>query len=165
MSARLYNVLFLCTGNSARSILAEAVLRKVGAGRFQSYSAGSRPLGRVNPLTIETLADKGHDTDALRSKSWDEFVAPDAPRMDIVVTVCDSAAGETCPLWPGAPVKVHWGFADPSHIVGSEEVKRAAFAATYDAIEKQLRAFVATPLEGLTSAEQQARLQALAGAA
>lgn len=160
--SRALNVLFLCTGNSARSILSEAILNELGQGRFRAYSAGSRPMGRVNPLALETLASRGHDISSLRSKSWDEFAVPDAPQMDIVFTVCDSAAKEACPLWPGAPVLVHWGFADPSHVEGDDDARRVAFVDTYAAISKRLRDFVNLPVERLGPAELKSRLQALA---
>lgn len=122
-----YNVLFLCTGNSARSIMAEVMLNHLGEGRFHAYSAGSHPAGRVNPLAIETLDAMGMPAEGMRSKSWDEFAAPGAPSMDFIVTVCDNAAGETCPAWPGKPVTAHWSVEDPAAVQGSEEQKRAAF--------------------------------------
>ena len=121
------NVLFLCTGNSARSILAEAYLNARGGGRFVAHSAGSRPAGKVNPFAIELLKQNGFDTTGLRSKSWDEFAVPGAPPLDFVVTVCDNAAGEACPLWPGRPVTAHWSIADPAGVQGSDEDKRKAF--------------------------------------
>lgn len=124
---RTFNVLFLCTGNSARSILAEAYLNSIGAGRFQAFSAGSHPAGRVNPLAIELLQRNRIATGHLRSKAWDEFARADAPRMDIVITVCDQAAGEVCPLWPGRPVTAHWGIQDPAAVAGDDEGKRRAF--------------------------------------
>ena len=127
MTAQPFNVLFLCTGNSARSILAESVLRKEGVGRFAAFSAGSHPNGQVNPLAIEVLRDEGYLTDGLRSKSWDEFAVPGAPKMDFVFTVCDQAAGESCPAWPGQPMTGHWGIEDPAAVAGSEMWRRAAF--------------------------------------
>ena len=139
----MINVLFLCTGNSARSILAEAILNRRGAGRFAGFSAGSRPRGEVHPLALALLRDKGHDVAALRSKSWDEFAAESAPRMDRVVTVCDNAAGEACPVWPGRPAKAHWGLPDPAAVQGSEAEQRRAFADTYAALDRQIAALVA----------------------
>mgnify|MGYP002037160574 FL=1 len=125
---KTYNVLFLCTGNSARSIMAEAMLNTMGKGRFKAYSAGSHPGGTVNPFAIEQIKGTGYALDNLRSKSWDEFALPDAPHMDIVITVCDSAAGEVCPFWPGQPVSAHWGFEDPAAAKGTDEEKRAVFS-------------------------------------
>ena len=122
-----YNVLFLCTGNSARSIMAEALLNKLGGGRFRAYSAGSRPAGAVNPFTLELLRQDGFPTEGLRSKSWEEFSRPGAPRMDFVFTVCDKAAGETCPVWPGHPITAHWGFEDPVACRGDDTAKRERF--------------------------------------
>ena len=136
------NVLFLCTGNSARSILAEAFLNSVGGGRLRAFSAGSRPAGKVNPLALELLESKGIGTAGPRSKSWDEFAAPGAPRMDYVFTVCDSAAVETCPVWPGHPVKAHWGVPDPAAVQGSDEEKRKAFLAAFAALSARIRAFL-----------------------
>lgn len=149
MGDRIYNVLFICTGNSARSIIAEAVLNHLGAGRFRAYSAGSQPLGRVNPLTLETLQGRNFDTAALRSKSWDEFAEADAPQMDFIFTVCDKAGGESCPLWPGHPVTAHWGFPDPAAVQGSWEDKRRAFATTFREISQRLRLFLNLPLDRL----------------
>ena len=127
MSDKVFNVLFLCTGNSARSILAEVQLNVLGRGRFKAYSAGSHPGGTVNPYAIEFLTKAGMPTEGLRSKSWDEFATPDAPIMDYVLTVCDQAAGEQCPFWPGQPMSAHWGVADPAAVEGSDEAKRRAF--------------------------------------
>ena len=139
----MINILFLCTGNSARSILAEAILNRRGAGRFAGFSAGSRPRGEVHPLALALLRDKGHDVAALRSKSWDEFAALGAPRMDRVVTVCDNAAGEACPVWPGHPAKSHWGLPDPAAVQGSDAEQRHAFAETYAALDKHIAQLVA----------------------
>ena len=144
-----YNILFLCTGNSARSILAEGLMNQLSEGRFRAYSAGSQPMGRVNPLAIETLQALGCDTEGLASKRWDVFAGEDAPRMDFVVTVCDSAAGEACPYWPGAPVTAHWGFPDPSHVEGDDDAKRHAFARTAQAISQRLRLFLSLPIDKL----------------
>ena len=137
------NVLVLCTGNSARSILSEGLINQLGAGRFRAYSAGSKPAGQVNPLARRVLEERGIDTATLRSKSWDEFSGPGAPHMDIVITVCDSAAGETCPLWPGTPARVHWGLADPSRAKGSNRQKLDAFRATARRIEARVKRLVA----------------------
>ena len=130
MTDRAFNVLFLCTGNSARSILAESILRKNGGGRFNAYSAGSHPKGRVNPFALKTLEAYGYPAEGFRSKSWDEFAAPDAPKLDFVFTVCDSAAGETCPVWPGQPMTAHWGIEDPAAVEGTRYFeKERAFRA------------------------------------
>ncbi len=143
----MQNVLILCTANSARSILAEAILAKVGAGRFRSFSAGSHPRGIPNPRAIECLEVLGYPVAQLRSKSWDEFAGPDAPKMDIVITVCDAAAGESCPLWPGAPVKAHWGIPDPAGVEGGEAAERAAFRTAHDRLLARFEAFIALPVE------------------
>ena len=145
--SRPLNVLFLCTHNSARSILAEALLNHLGQGRFKAYSAGSRPREnqKPNPLAIETLEQAGMATDGLSSKSWDEFAQPDAPKMDLVITVCDNAAGEVCPFWPGQPATAHWGFADPSEGDGNDEHKRKAFVHTLHLIRQRLDIFVNLP--------------------
>lgn len=159
MNRKPYNVLFLCTGNSARSILAEGILNALGNGRFHAYSAGSFPKGRVNPLAVETLRNAGHDVSGLRSKSWDEFAGPEAPHMDFVFTVCDAAAGEACPLWPGRPVSAHWGFADPSHVEGDEATKRTAFANTYREIEQRIKQFLNLSIDRLDYTTLQAALR------
>lgn len=146
-ASRPLHVLFLCTHNSARSILAEALLNHLGRGRFRAYSAGSQPRleGQPNPLAFEALAAEGIPTAGLRSKSWDEFARPDAPLMDLVITVCDNAAGESCPLWPGRPAKAHWGYPDPSAGEASEADKRRAFALTLQAIRERLERLVQLP--------------------
>lgn len=136
------NVLVLCTGNSARSVLAEMLINDLGGGRWKAYSAGSKPTGKVNPLSIEVLKEKGHSVEGLRSKSWDEFASPDAPRMDLVVTVCDNAAGEICPIWPGTPSKVHIGFPDPAAAEGSHEERLAVFREVYSMIEAKIRRLI-----------------------
>lgn len=161
MTEKIYNVLFLCTGNSARSVLAEGILNTLGKGRFRAYSAGSFPKGTVNPLAIETLLNSGHDVGELRSKSWDEFAGPNAPQMDFVFTVCDAAAGEACPAWPGHPMTAHWGFADPSHVEGDEAKKRAAFAKTYHEIAQRIRLFLSLPIERLDRMSLQKQLREL----
>jgi len=137
------NVLFLCTGNSARSILAEAILNRRGAGRFTGFSAGSQPRGDVHPLALALLREKGHDVARLRSNSWDEFAAGNAPRMDQIVTVCDNAAAEACPVWPGHPAKAHWGLPDPAAVSGSAAEQQRAFAETYAALDRRIAELVA----------------------
>jgi arsenate reductase len=146
---KTYNILILCTGNSARSIMAEALINTMGAGRFKAYSAGSRPTGKVNLFAIELVQALGYPVEGLRSKSWNDFAQPGAPQMDFVVTVCDNAAGEMCPLWPGHPVTAHWGFPDPAAVEGSDEVKRAAFALAMRQIRKRVQLFISQPLETL----------------
>lgn len=162
MTQRPIHVLFLCTGNSARSILSESILNHQGQDRFRGYSAGSQPKGQVNPLALETLRRNGHDTDYLRSKSWDEFASDSAPLMDIVVTVCGNAANETCPTWPGQPVQVHWGFDDPSDVEGSLDEQRQAFSHTFRLIEKRLRGLLSLPVAGLTRGDLLTSLNKLA---
>lgn len=161
MTTTPYNVLILCTGNSARSILAEAILNQLGAGQFRAYSAGSQPKGKVHPVALELLQDKGFDISTLRSKSWDEFGVPGAPTMDFVFTVCDNAAGETCPLWPGQPIKAHWGFPDPAAVEGSHAEKLAAVATTFDALSQRIRDFLALPFAELDRAALQQQVRAL----
>lgn len=143
------NVLFVCTGNSARSILAEAFLNSVGRGRFRGFSAGSHPTGKVNPLALELLEKNGVGTAGLRSKSWDEFAKPGAPEMHFVFTVCDSAAGEICPIWPGHPVSAHWGVPDPAAVQGTDEVRRRAFLEAFRQLSTRIRLFVNLPLQKL----------------
>jgi arsenate reductase len=149
MSERIYNVLFLCTGNSARSILAESILRKNGRGRFRSFSAGSQPKGAVNPLAIKVLKSADFPVDDLRSKSWEEFAAPDAPVMDFVFTVCDNAAGESCPVWPGQPMTAHWGIEDPAEVEGTDLQKEAAFVAALRYMKNRIAAFTSLPLSSI----------------
>jgi arsenate reductase len=144
-----FNVLFLCTGNTARSILAEGILRKEGAGRFTAYSAGSQPKGLVNPIAIKTLAAFGYPADDYRSKSWDEFAKPGAPVMDFVFTVCDSAAGETCPIWPGQPITAHWGIEDPAAVEGTDIEKEAAFASAFKYLRNRITVFTSLPLKSV----------------
>jgi arsenate reductase len=139
------NVLFLCTGNSARSILAEAYLNAAGQGRFVAYSAGSHPAGKVNPFALELLHSNGIPTVGLRSKSWEEFAAIGAPRMDLILTVCDSAAGEVCPVWPGRPISAHWGVADPAAATGSDDDKRKAFAAGFTVLRERIDRLLSLP--------------------
>lgn len=152
----MINVLVLCTANSARSILGEAILNKIGAGRFQAFSAGSHPRGLPNPLALELLEQSGHPIEALRSKSWDEFAVPGAPNMDLVVTVCDAAAGESCPYWPGAPVKAHWGIPDPAGVAGGLDAERAGFLLAYQRLHARMAALVALPVETMPQSEFQA---------
>lgn len=146
MSDRVYNVLFLCTGNSARSILAESILRKDGSGRFRAFSAGSQPKGDVHPVALRVLESMNYPTDGLRSKSWEEFAVPDAPVMDFVFTVCDNAAGESCPIWPGQPMTAHWGIEDPAAIEGADIQKEAAFVSAFRFMKNRIVAFTALPL-------------------
>ena len=145
MADKIYNVLFLCTGNSARSIMAEAMLNELGRGRFRAYSAGSHPTGQVNPLAVETLASAGMPTAGLRSKSWDEFARPGAPQMDFILTVCDNAAAEACPVWPGKPITAHWGVPDPAAVEGPDEAKRAAFRSAAATLRRRIELLVADP--------------------
>lgn len=156
------NVLFLCTHNSSRSILAEAILNAKGGGRFRAFSAGSSPKGAPNPLALRLLAEKGHPTGQLRSKSWEDFSKPDAPRMDAVITVCDDAAGEVCPVWPGRPTTAHWGIADPSAVEGDDTVRARAFARAYAHIERRVDRLLALPddLDGKPFAEALRRIGA-----
>jgi arsenate reductase len=149
MTERVFNVLFLCTGNSARSILAEGILNGMGKGRFRAYSAGSHPAGKVNPFAIELLQKQNFDTTGLRSKSWDEFVAAGAPHLDFVFTVCDNAAGEVCPIWPGKPVTAHWGIEDPAAVGGNDAEKRKAFAAAFKLLHRRISLFASLPLAKL----------------
>ena len=159
MSGKTYNVLFLCTHNSARSILAEAHLNHIGKGRFIAYSAGSHPSGSINPMTIQILRQTGYAVDGLRSKGWDEFAVPGAPRMDFVITVCDSAAGEVCPVWPGQPMTAHWGFEDPSQAKGTEEERRRVFQRVSQQITERIRLFLSLPMEKLDALSLQQRLK------
>ena len=149
MTDRIYNVLFLCTGNSARSILAESILRKDGQGRFRSFSAGSQPKGQVNPFALKVLESLNYPIDGMRSKSWKEFAAPDAPVMDFVFTVCDSAAGENCPVWPGQPMTAHWGIEDPAAVEGTEIEKEAAFVAAFRYLKNRIGVFTNLPLRSI----------------
>jgi protein-tyrosine-phosphatase len=149
MSERIYNVLFLCTGNSARSILAESILRKDGGRHFRAFSAGSQPKGAVNPFAIRVLKSLDYPTDDLRSKSWEEFANPDAPVMDFVFTVCDNAAGESCPVWPGQPMTAHWGIEDPAEAAGTDIEKEAAFVAAFRFLKNRIAAFTSLPLQGI----------------
>lgn len=158
MAEKIYNVLFLCTGNSCRSVFAESILNRIGDGRYRGYSAGSHPTGDINPYTLELLQRFDHPTDGLRSKSWDEFAGVDAPRMDFIITVCDQAAGEACPIWPGKPATAHWGFPDPAKFEGPEDERRKFFATVYGQIANALAAFVTLPIESLDENELKQRL-------
>jgi arsenate reductase (thioredoxin) len=155
----LYNVLFLCTGNSARSIMAESILRKDGLGRFQAFSAGSYPKGAANPLALKVLASFGYPTDDLHSKSWDAFSGADAPAMDFVFTVCDKAAGEICPIWPGRPMTAHWGIEDPAAVEGSDIQKEAAFVTAFRHLKNRISVFAALPLRSLDRVALGAKLR------
>ena len=161
MAEKTYNVLFLCTGNSARSIMAECILRRLGQGRFNAYSAGSHPAGRVNPYALELLKRFNYATVNLRSKDWEEFAQPGAPLLDFVFTVCDKAAGEVCPVWPGQPMSAHWGFPDPAAFDGSEAEKRALFADVYGQIHNRISIFVSLPIASLDRLALQRRLDEL----
>ena len=160
---RIYNVLFLCTGNSARSILGEAVLNHLGQGRFRGFSAGSTPKDAVNPMTLEVLRAAGISTQGLRSKAWDEFATPGAPRMDFVFTVCDNAAGEACPVWPGQPVIAHWGIEDPAAVEGPEFRRRAAFEEALRFMRNRIGAFVNLPLASIGRLTLQSKLHGIGG--
>ena len=149
MAELVFNVLFLCTGNSARSILAESLLNDLGRGRFRAFSAGSHPAGEVNPFALELLAKNRFPTGDLRSKPWDEFAQPDAQRLDFVITVCDKAAGEVCPVWPGQPMTAHWGIPDPVAVDGSDEVKRRAFSEAMNQMQRRISMFVNLPFDKL----------------
>lgn len=162
---KVYNVLFLCTGNSARSVLAESLLNALGNGRFRAFSAGSHPAGAVNPHALDFLQTNGLPTEGLRSKSWDEFAAPGAPVMDFVVTVCDQAAGEVCPLWPGQPMSAHWGVPDPAAVVGSESDKRNAIKDTSSVMRRRIELFLSLPLASLDKMALKSRLDAIGATA
>ncbi|MGT2499835.1 arsenate reductase ArsC [Bradyrhizobium guangxiense] len=159
MPDQIYNVLFLCTGNSARSILAESVLRKDGSGRFRAFSAGSTPKGVVHPLALRTLEAMDYPVDGMRSKSWLEFAAPDAPVMDFVFTVCDNAAGEACPIWPGQPMTAHWGIEDPAAAEGSELERQAAFVTAFRYLKNRIDTFVNLPLRSIDKLSLGTRLR------
>lgn len=160
-AARPINVLFLCTGNSARSVMAEAILNRAGGGRFRAFSAGSQPKGQVHPRTLELLRQQGFDVGTYRSKSWDEFGGPSAPPLDFVITVCDNAAGEACPYWPGHPMTAHWGVPDPAAATGSDAEIRQAFADAFCRLSARIAAFVALPLGSLDRAARQRGLDAI----
>ena len=157
----VYNVLFLCTHNSARSVIAECIMNRLGMGRFKGFSAGSTPSGRVNPYSIDLLRQLNYDVSGLRSKSWDEFAARGAPVMDFVFTVCDDAAGEVCPVWPGQPITAHWGVPDPARAEGTEAEKRLAFADTHRMLSQRIGIFVNLPLKSLDTVALRHRLTAI----
>jgi arsenate reductase len=159
MADRTYNVLFLCTGNSARSIMAEAMMNRIGLGRFLAFSAGSHPTGRVNPFAVEVLKDANLPTEGLRSKSWDEFAKPGATPMDFILTVCDSAAGEMCPIWPGKPITAHWGVPDPAAVEGTDEQKRTAFRDAARVLRRRIEFLASLPLDKLDRLSIQSRLR------
>lgn len=158
MADKVFNVLFICTGNSARSILAEAVLNREGRGKFRAFSAGSHPKGAVHDYALDLLRRTNHPLADLRSKSWDEFAAPAAPKLDFAFTVCDNAAGEVCPVWPGQPMTAHWGLPDPAAVEGTEAEKRAAFADAYRMLHNRISIFVNLPLASLDRLSLQKRL-------
>jgi arsenate reductase len=158
---RIFNALFLCTGNSARSILAESILNRLGGGKFRGFSAGSHPKGAVHPIAIELLQHLNFPTDGLRSKSWDEFAVPDAPRLDFVFTVCDNAAGEVCPYWPGQPMTAHWGIPDPAAVEGDDKARWLAFRAAFNSLENRIKPFTALPFHALDRTKLQGRLDAI----
>ncbi len=158
MADKVFNVLFICTGNSARSILAEAILNREGRGKFRAFSAGSHPKGAVHSHALDLLRRTNHPTAELRSKSWDEFAAAGAPKLDFAFTVCDNAAGEVCPVWPGQPMTAHWGLPDPAAVEGSEAEKRAAFAEAYRMLANRISVFVSLPLASLDKLSLQKRL-------
>jgi arsenate reductase len=162
VAARTLNVLFLCTGNSARSIMAEVMLNHLGRARFHAFSAGSHPNGKVNPWAVETLKSAGMAGSGLRSKSWDEFARPGAPPLDFIITVCDNAAGEVCPIWPGKPATAHWGVPDPACVEGSDEEKRAAFRDAMNRLRRRIELLVALPLDKLDRLSIQDHLRRIA---
>ncbi|MGE0563762.1 MAG: arsenate reductase ArsC [Pseudolabrys sp.] len=161
MSDRVYNVLFLCTGNSARSVIAEAIMNREGRGRFRGFSAGSQPKGDVNPRTLELLQKLNYNTSGFRSKSWLEFARPDAPPLDFVFTVCDNAAGESCPIWPGQPMTAHWGVPDPAEATGTEAEIAFAFKEAYRMLSRRIELFLALPLDKLDRLTLAAKLKAI----
>jgi arsenate reductase len=158
MSDHVFNVLFLCTGNSARSILAEAILNRVGAGKFKAFSAGSHPKGEVHPYALQLLRSLNHDTSSARSKDWSEFAKPGAPEMNFVFTVCDDAANEACPVWPGQPMSAHWGLPDPAAVEGTDAEKHLAFADTYRMLNNRISIFISLPMRTLDKLALQRRL-------
>ena len=162
MPARVHNVLFLCTHNSARSVIAEALLNQLGAGRFKAYSAGSHPGGTVNPLVLQFLRSNGFGTADVRSKSWDEFAVPGAPRMDLIITVCDQAAGETCPVWPGMPAKAHWSAPDPAAYMDDPEQAKRVIREVFQQMQRRISLLMSLPIEELDRMSLQADARAIA---
>ena len=158
MSYRVFNVLFICTANSARSVMAEAILNQLGTGRYRAYSAGSQPAGQVNPYAVELLQRNSFRTDSLRSKNWEEFAAPDAPAMDFVLTVCDNAAGEVCPVWPGQPMSAHWGVPDPAAAQSTEDDKARAFSDAFITLNRRITLFLELPFDKLNKLSLQSEL-------
>ena len=154
-----YNVLFLCTGNSARSILSEAILNAEGKGKFKAFSAGSHPSGKVNPFAVELLEQRRYPTAELRSKAWDEFALPDAPELDFVFTVCDNAVGEVCPVWPGQPISAHWGVEDPAAVEGTDDDKRKAFVKAFTVLQRRISLFASLPLDQIDKLSLQTKLR------
>ena len=154
-----YNILFLCTGNSARSILAEALATTLSSGKFIGYSAGSYPVGRVNPFAFDLAIEMGYPKDKLRSKSWDEYSLPNSPKMNFIITVCDNAANETCPIWLGNPATAHWGFPDPASIEGTDAIKREAFQKTLLGLKKNIEALIQLPIDQLDAASLKKAIQ------
>jgi protein-tyrosine-phosphatase len=161
MAERIYNVLFLCTGNSARSILAESILNKMGRGKFRGFSAGSHPKGEVHPVALDLLRQLDFPTEGLRSKSWDEFAAPNAPHLDFVFTVCDNAAGEVCPYWPGQPMTAHWGIPDPAAVDGTDREKRSAFREAFRSMDTRIKLLLSLPLATIDRIRLKERLDAI----
>lgn len=161
MSDKIYNVLFICTGNSARSIMAEVIMNHLGLGHFRAYSAGSHPRGEIHPMTQEILSEQRYNLGELRSKSWEEFAQPGAPKMDFIFTVCDNAAGEACPTWPGQPITAHWGFADPAAVVGDHDKERKAFMTAQTQIATRIRLFLSLPIDKIDRLSLQTRLREL----
>jgi arsenate reductase len=161
VTQKIYNVLFLCTGNSARSVMSEALITVHGKGRFKGFSAGSYPTGKVNPFAIELTNSIGYPENHLRSKSWDEFALPGAPPMDIIITVCDNAAGEVCPVWPGHPISAHWGFPDPAAVEGNDEQKRQAFKTIFRQIADRVNLLLALPIDEIDRISLQTRIKAI----
>jgi arsenate reductase len=164
MTEKTYNILVLCTGNSARSIMAEALINIMGEGRLRAYSAGSHPTGKVNPFAAEKVIAAGYEPENLRSKSWDEFAQADAPKMDFIITVCDNAAGEVCPVWPGQPISAHWGFEDPAAVEGSDEEKRRAFEHIYLLIKNKVQLFLNLSLESMDKSAIKNEMQKIGSA-
>jgi arsenate reductase len=161
MADKIYNVLFLCTGNSARSILAESIMNNLGKGRFRGFSAGSHPNGRINPLALDLLKQRDFPTEGLRSKSWDEFAGMNGIHFDFVITVCDNAAGEACPVWPGHPITAHWGIPDPAAVEGTEMQKKAAFSQACESLDRRIKLFLSLPVASIDQFRIKERMDAI----